>query len=155
MAEPLAPLIAEIVKNGSFSHVVAAHTALGKNVFPRVAALLDVAQVCSIYQTRSLLYTLIEQFVLAIHNIVPPVQISDVQKVVSSDTFERPIYAGNAIATVKSNDKIKIFTVRTAAFEPASEGDKAASIEEGSGSEGEGMCNQMCCQSKWHTSSIF
>lgn len=64
-------------------------------------------------------------------------QISDVQKVISSDTFERPIYAGNAIATIKSNDKIKIFTVRTSAFEAAAEGDGSASMENGSGSEGE------------------
>ncbi|KAK9896467.1 electron transfer flavoprotein alpha-subunit, mitochondrial precursor [Cystobasidium minutum MCA 4210] len=106
LAEPLAPLIAEAVKQGGFTHVVAAHTALGKNVFPRVAALLDVAP------------------------------ISDVQKVISSDTFERPIYAGNAIATVKSSDKIKIFTVRTSAFDAAAEGDGVASVENGSAAEG-------------------
>jgi electron transfer flavoprotein alpha subunit len=64
-------------------------------------------------------------------------QISDVQKVISSDTFERPIYAGNAIATVKSNDPIKIFTVRTSAFEAATEGSSEASVEDGSASEGQ------------------
>lgn len=65
-------------------------------------------------------------------------QISDVQKVISSDTFERPIYAGNAIATVKSSDKIKIFTVRTSAFDAAAEGDGVASVENGSAAEGPG-----------------
>ena len=66
--------------------VVAASTASGKNVMPRVAALLDV------------------------------MQISDIIKVVSPDTFERPIYAGNAIQTVQSRDKKKVITVRTTAF---------------------------------------
>lgn len=106
----MAPLIAETVKSGSFTHLVAAHTSMGKNVFPRVAALLDVAQ------------------------------ISDVQKVISGDTFERPIYAGNAIATVRTKDPIKVFTVRTSAFEAAKEGADgaaAASVEEGSAKEGE------------------
>ncbi|KAL7005407.1 Electron transfer flavoprotein alpha-subunit [Cystobasidiomycetes sp. EMM_F5] len=107
LAEPLAPLIAETAKQGSFSHIVAAHTAVGKNVLPRVAGLLDVAQ------------------------------ISDVQKVVSGDTFERPIYAGNAVATVKSHDAIKIFTVRTAAFDPAKETDSDANVEDGTASPGE------------------
>merc|ERR1711939_751762 len=102
LPEPLAPLIAETVKSGSFTHLVAAHSALGKNVFPRVAAILDVAQ------------------------------ISDVQKVISGDTFERPIYAGNAIATVRSKDGIKVFTVRTSAFEAAKEGaSDAATVADG------------------------
>jgi electron transfer flavoprotein alpha subunit len=72
-----------------YSHIAFAATATGKNVAPRVAALLDVAQV------------------------------SDVIKVVSADTFERPIYAGNAVATVQSTDRIKVVTVRTTAFAPA------------------------------------
>jgi len=113
LPEPLAPLIAETVKSGSFTHLVAAHSALGKNVFPRVAAILDVAQ------------------------------ISDVQKVISGDTFERPIYAGNAIATVRSKDGIKVFTVRTSAFEAAKEGaSDPATVADGAAKEGE-------AQSEW------
>jgi electron transfer flavoprotein alpha subunit len=73
----------------AYSHLVFPATASGKNIAPRVAAKLDVGQ------------------------------ISDVIKVVSADTFERPIYAGNAIATVQSGDKVKVITVRTTAFDPA------------------------------------
>lgn len=73
----------------SYSHLLFAATASGKNVAPRVAAMLDVAQ------------------------------ISDVTKIVSDDTFERPIYAGNAIMTVQSSDKVKVITVRTTGFEAA------------------------------------
>jgi electron transfer flavoprotein alpha subunit len=72
-----------------YSHILAPATAYGKNILPRVAALLDVAQ------------------------------ISEITKVVSPDSFERPIYAGNAIATVQSSDPVKVITVRTTAF-PAS-----------------------------------
>jgi electron transfer flavoprotein alpha subunit len=72
-----------------YSHILFPATAHGKNVAPRVAAKLDVAQ------------------------------ISDITKVISADTFERPIYAGNAIATVQSGDKIKVVTVRTTGFDPA------------------------------------
>ena len=70
-----------------YSHILAASTAAGKNVMPRIAAKLDVAQ------------------------------ISDITAVVSLDTFERPIYAGNAIATVQSSDSIKVITVRTTGFD--------------------------------------
>jgi electron transfer flavoprotein alpha subunit len=79
---------AELIANtaGKFSHVVAAHTGYAKNVFPRAAALLDVSP------------------------------ISDITEIDSADTFKRPIYAGSAIATVQSSDKIKLFTVRTTAF---------------------------------------
>ncbi|HYL32195.1 MAG TPA: FAD-binding protein [Stellaceae bacterium] len=84
LAEELAKLLVERAK--AYSHLLAPATTFGKNVMPRVAALLDVAQ------------------------------ISDVSAVVSADTFERPIYAGNAIATVKSSDAIKIITVRATAF---------------------------------------
>lgn len=77
------------------SHVLAAATTTGKNFMPRVAALLDVEQ------------------------------ISDIIKVESSDTFVRPIYAGNAIATVQSSDSIKVITVRTSAFDAAAEGNSA------------------------------
>jgi electron transfer flavoprotein alpha subunit len=95
LAENLAPLIAKLADG--YSHVLAPSTTFGKNVMPRVAALLDVQQ------------------------------ISDISGVDSADTFERPIYAGNAIATVKSSDKIKVITVRGTAFDPvAAEGGSAA-----------------------------
>ena len=81
---------------GSISHVLAPATTFGKNVLPRVAALLDVAQ------------------------------ISEIVAVESADTFVRPIYAGNALATVKSSDAVKVITVRTTAFEAAGEGGSAA-----------------------------
>ncbi|WP_293745906.1 FAD-binding protein [uncultured Paraglaciecola sp.] len=93
MAENIAELVAELGKEAS--HILVAATTTGKNFMPRVAALLDVAQ------------------------------ISDIIKVESADTFVRPIYAGNAIATVQSSDKIKVITVRTAAFDAAAEGNSA------------------------------
>ena len=86
LAEPLAGQILAIANQ--YSHILAPATANGKNVLPRVAAKLDVAQ------------------------------ISDITKVISPDTFERPIYAGNAIATVQSSDPIKVITVRTTGFDP-------------------------------------
>lgn len=94
LAENTADLVTELGKD--YSHVLAAATTTGKNFMPRVAALLDVAQ------------------------------ISDIIDVVSADTFVRPIYAGNAIATVQSEDVIKVVTVRTAAFDAAVEGNTAA-----------------------------
>lgn len=90
---------------GSYSHVLAPATTFGKNVMPRAAALLDVQQ------------------------------ISDISAVASADTFERPIYAGNALATVQSNDPIKLITVRTTKFDAvAAEGGNASveTIEGGS-----------------------
>ncbi|RKP24634.1 electron transfer flavo protein subunit alpha, mitochondrial precursor, partial [Syncephalis pseudoplumigaleata] len=99
VAENNASLIAAAQKAGNYSHIVAAHSAFGKNVLPRAAALLDVAQV------------------------------SDVTGVESADTFTRPFYAGNAIATVKSNDAVKLLTVRPTAFPPASTQDAAAAKE--------------------------
>lgn len=82
---------------GNYSHILAPTTSAGKNFMPRAAALLDVAQ------------------------------ISDISGVVSEDTFERPIYAGNAIATVQSSDAIKVITVRGTAFDGvAAEGGSAA-----------------------------
>ncbi len=91
-------LAAQIVAlSSSYSHILAPATASGKNVMPRVAALLDV------------------------------MQISDIIRVDSPDTFERPIYAGNAIATVQSADAIKVITVRTTGFDPvAADGGSAA-----------------------------
>ncbi|MCG5239688.1 electron transfer flavoprotein subunit alpha/FixB family protein [Azospirillum doebereinerae] len=86
------PLAALLVEIGrTYGHILAPATSVGKNALPRVAALLDVAA------------------------------ISDITGVVSADTFERPIYAGNAIATVQSKDPVKVVTVRTTAFEAAGE----------------------------------
>ena len=84
---------------GSYSHILFPATASGKNIAPRVAALLDVAQ------------------------------ISDITKVDAADTFERPIYAGNAIAIVQSLDAIKVITVRTTGFDAAAATGGAASVE--------------------------
>ncbi len=81
---------------GAYSHILFPATASGKNVAPRVAASLDVGQV------------------------------SDITKVISADTFERPIYAGNAIATVQSTDAVKVITVRTTGFDAAAAGGSAA-----------------------------
>ncbi|HVL70772.1 MAG TPA: electron transfer flavoprotein subunit alpha/FixB family protein [Beijerinckiaceae bacterium] len=93
LAEPSAALVAAIA--GPYEAIVAPATTTGKNVMPRVAALLDV------------------------------MQVSDIIKVVAPDTFERPIYAGNAIQTVQATDAKKVITVRTAAFQPAGEGGQA------------------------------
>src|SRR5205085_3430538 len=93
LAEPLAALIVSLA--GAYDAIVAPATTGGKNVMPRVAALLDV------------------------------MQISDVSKVLGPDTFERPVYAGNAIQVVKSKDVKKVLTIRTAAFQAAGEGGSA------------------------------
>ncbi|WP_280155617.1 electron transfer flavoprotein subunit alpha/FixB family protein [Piscinibacter sp. XHJ-5] len=98
LAENLAAQVVALA--GSYSHLVFPATSAGKNVGPRVAALLDVAQV------------------------------SDISKVISGDTFERPIYAGNAIATVQSTDKTKVITVRTTGFDPAAATGGSAAIEQ-------------------------
>lgn len=95
MPENTANLIAKIVKDGGYSHVLAPATSFGKNVLPRAAALADMQQ------------------------------ISDITGVVSADTFVRPIYAGNAIATVQSADAIKFITVRGTAFDKAAMGGSA------------------------------
>ncbi len=94
LAENVAAQVLQVAAN--YSHILFPATAHGKNVAPRVAALLDVAQ------------------------------ISDITKVDGPDTFERPIYAGNAIATVQSVDKIKVITVRTTGFDAAATGASAA-----------------------------
>ncbi|OGA84212.1 MAG: electron transfer flavoprotein subunit beta [Burkholderiales bacterium RIFCSPHIGHO2_01_FULL_63_240] len=83
----------------SYSHILFPATASGKNVAPRVAAKLDVGQ------------------------------LSEITKVVSADTFERPIYAGNAIATVQSSDTVKVATVRATAFDPAAATGGSAAVE--------------------------
>lgn len=87
LPENLAPLLVGLVKEQGVTHLIAPATSEGKNVLPRVAALLDVAQ------------------------------LSDVSDVIDEETFVRPIYAGNALATVKSSDAIKVITVRTASFD--------------------------------------
>jgi electron transfer flavoprotein alpha subunit len=97
LAENVAAQVLSIAKN--YSHLLFPATAHGKNVAPRVAALLDVGQ------------------------------ISDAMKVISPDTFERPIYAGNAIATVQSTDPIKVITVRTTGFDPAPATGGSAALE--------------------------
>jgi electron transfer flavoprotein alpha subunit len=106
LAEPLAALIVSLA--GDYTHIMAAATAVGKNVMPRVAALLD-AQV-----------------------------ISDISDVVDADTFVRPIFAGNALATVKSSDAKKVLTVRASSFDPVAKDGGSASIEAVSGGSGEG-----------------
>jgi electron transfer flavoprotein alpha subunit len=106
LAEPLAALIVKLAD--AYDAIVAPATTAGKNVMPRVAALLDV------------------------------MQVSDITKVVAPDTFERPIYAGNAIQTVKSSDPKKVVTVRTSTFQAAGEGGSAP-IEDVSAAEDPGL----------------
>ncbi|KAL0471886.1 hypothetical protein QR685DRAFT_561576 [Neurospora intermedia] len=101
LPENYAPLLVENIKKGGYTHILASATAFGKNLMPRVAALLDSQQ------------------------------ISDVTAVESENTFVRPIYAGNAIATVESTDPIKIITVRGTAFAPAAVGSGSAAVEDG------------------------
>ena len=98
LAEPLADLLVSMA--GHHDHLLAASTATGKNVMPRVAALLDVQP------------------------------ISDISGVVDADTFIRPIYAGNAMATVKSSDTKKVLTVRAASFDPVAAEGGSAVIED-------------------------
>ncbi|MCW8329434.1 FAD-binding protein [Photobacterium sp. SDRW27] len=98
LAENISALVAEIADQ--YTHVLAPATTFGKNLMPRIAALLDVAQ------------------------------LSDVIQIESDDTVIRPIYAGNALARVKSNDPIKVMTVRCAAFEPAPVGEAGAKVTE-------------------------
>ncbi|HWJ76423.1 MAG TPA: FAD-binding protein [Kaistia sp.] len=97
LAEPLSELVLSLAAD--YDAIVAPATANGKNLLPRVAALLDV------------------------------MQVSEVTAVLAPDTFERPIYAGNAIETVQSRDSTRVLTVRTAAFPPTEAGDAAAPIE--------------------------
>ena len=107
LAENLAPLVVSLAKD--YGHVLAPATSNGKNLMPRVAALLDVQQ------------------------------ISDIIGVESADTFVRPIYAGNAISTVQSADPIKVVTVRTTAFEAAAEDGGSGATEAVSGSADAGL----------------
>jgi electron transfer flavoprotein alpha subunit len=98
LAEPMAALLVALAP--SYSHLLAATTAVGKNVMPRVAALLDVQP------------------------------ISDIAGVEDADTFIRPIYAGNGLATVKSSDTKKVITVRAASFDPVAPDGGSATIED-------------------------
>lgn len=97
LAERLAPLILKLAKEAAY--ILAPATAFGKNLLPRIAALLDIGQV------------------------------SDVIEIKAPDTFKRPIYAGNALETIQSHDEIKCLTIRAAAFPPVSEKQPSANIE--------------------------
>ncbi|KAL5594174.1 hypothetical protein BROUX41_001219 [Berkeleyomyces rouxiae] len=101
LPENFAPLLIDNIKKGGYTHVVSVHSAFGKNLMPRVAALMDLQQ------------------------------ISDITSVKGENTFVRPIYAGNAIATVESADSIKIITVRGSAFPFAATNGGSAAIEAG------------------------
>ena len=107
LPENMAPLIAGI--SPAYSHILAAATTHGKNVLPRVAALLDTDQ------------------------------ISEIIEVISADTFKRPIYAGNAVATVQSSAAIKLITVRGSAFDAANAEQGPAIIEQVTGSGDSGL----------------
>jgi electron transfer flavoprotein alpha subunit len=101
LPENYAALLVENIKKGGYTHVIAGNTAFGKNVLPRVAALLDSQQ------------------------------ISDITAIENDKTFVRPIYAGNAIATVESSDAIKVITVRGTAFPAAAIAGGSAAVEDG------------------------
>ena len=103
LPENFAPLVVKI--NESYSHIISSANTFGKNLMPRVAALLDTSQV------------------------------SDIIKIVSPDTFIRPIYAGNAFATVKSSDSKKCVTIRPTSFDPATTSGGSAAIEKIDGTE--------------------
>jgi electron transfer flavoprotein alpha subunit len=107
LAEDIAPLVVKLASN--YSHIVMAADSVGKNVAPRVAAMLDVGQV------------------------------SEAIKVVSPDTFVRPIYAGNAMATVQTADKIKVVTIRPTNFKAAAAGGGSASVEQIGGEGAKGL----------------
>lgn len=97
LAEPVADLLVSLA--GDYSHIVSASTAVGKNILPRAAALLDIQP------------------------------IPDVVAIIDAETFVRPVYAGNALATVRSSDARKVLTVRATSFEPASAEGGSAAIE--------------------------
>jgi electron transfer flavoprotein alpha subunit len=100
LAENLAALVVQQVRaDASYTHVLAPATAFGKNVLPRVAALLDSSQ------------------------------LSDVTAIESPDTFQRPFYAGNAVARVQSKDKVKVLSIRTTAFDPVAASGGSAAVE--------------------------
>lgn len=107
LAENIAPVVVELA--GNYSHILFPATTTGKNIAPRVAALLDTQQ------------------------------ISDIIKVIDEKTFERPVYAGNAIATVESQDDKKVITVRATAFDKADASGGSASIEDVSAGSDAGL----------------
>ncbi|MEG3617248.1 FAD-binding protein [Magnetovibrio sp. PR-2] len=107
LAETIAPILVKL--SDDYTYLMAAATTTGKNVMPRVAALLDVQQ------------------------------LSDITAVIDADTFKRPIYAGNAIATVKSSDAKKVITVRTTAFEAAAAEGGSAAVESIDGADNPGL----------------
>ena len=107
LAENLAPLMQSL--SGGYSHMMAAATTTGKNVMPRLAALLDV------------------------------MQISDIIKIDDANTFQRPIYAGNALSTVSSDEAIKVITVRGTAFEAAAAEGGNAAVEPVAGANDAGL----------------
>ena len=112
LPENLAPFVVGLGDgSGGFGHILSPATTFGKNLMPRVAALLDVQQ------------------------------ISEISSIVGADTFIRPIYAGNAMATVKSNDAVKVLTVRITAFEAAPADGGNAAIEEIPGAEDKGIAS--------------
>lgn len=94
-------MLVENIKKGGYTHIIAGHTAFGKNLLPRVAALLDSQQ------------------------------ISDITAIENENTFVRPFYAGNAIATVESTDAVKVITIRGTAFAPSVPESGSAVVEEG------------------------
>ncbi|MBL6932706.1 MAG: electron transfer flavoprotein subunit alpha/FixB family protein, partial [Rhodospirillales bacterium] len=107
LAENVSSLLVELAPG--YSHLIAPATTSGKNIMPRVAALLDVAQ------------------------------ISEITEIVDADTFVRPVYAGNAMATVKSADAPKVITIRGTAFEPAAAEGGNAAVEAVSGGGDQGL----------------
>ncbi len=107
LAENVAPLVVDLA--GDYSHILGNATTYGKNIMPRVAALLDV------------------------------MQISDISAVIDTETFERPIYAGNAIVEVKSNDSQKVITVRATKFDPVASEGGSATVENVSGKGESGL----------------
>ncbi|MEZ0224233.1 MAG: FAD-binding protein [Alphaproteobacteria bacterium] len=109
VAENVAALVAKL--GAGYTHILAPATTTGKNMLPRVGALLDVQP------------------------------LSDVSAVVSADTFVRPIYAGNAFATVQSKDKIKVMTIRTTAFDPVAATGGSAAVEKVAGAGDAGLAS--------------
>ncbi|CCG81167.1 Electron transfer flavoprotein alpha-subunit, mitochondrial [Taphrina deformans PYCC 5710] len=105
LPESWAPMLVENVRKGGYTHVLCAHSAFGKNMLPRAAALLDV------------------------------MQVSDIVGIEGEDTFTRPIYAGNAIATIQTSDKIKLVTVRGTAYDPAETEGGSGTVEAASDPE--------------------
>lgn len=112
LPENYAPLLAENIKSGGYTHILCGHTAFGKNLMPRVAAILDRQP------------------------------ISDITAIENENTFVRPIYAGNAIATVESTEDIKLITIRGTAF-------AAAPAEGGKGEIVEGVDPKAACSTEW------